>query len=364
MVTEAVKLQEYRVCPAGLVRSKRGPFRCDAESGRQIVAAFERHGADLPVDFEHQTLGGQFSSPDGTAPAVGWIKALRFDPERGLMASIEWNQRGRDAIDSRSYRYLSPTLLIEKDSNRAVELHSIALTNKPAIARMDRLAASMRCIGMEIQPMADTPTEAQDDVATAEQKMGELKSLLTSKGIELGDNADFVAILNAAISLINGENEAGDGATGDTETAANASGLRAGLRHAMTRVQQLEAMTANHSVTGMIDTYLRQGKLLENHTSQMDWARRVAFSDPEGFKLIMETAPVIVPQGRTTAPSHAARGFSNDGSRRSVIMSAFSEWQRDGDDLGKMTTSTALINMRLRDAGHTAMNETEAKQYA
>ena len=131
----------------------------------------------------------------------------------------------------------------------------------------------------------------------------------------------------------------------------------------MTRVQQLEASVANRDVTGLIDTYLSQGKLLESHTAQMDWARRVAFSDPEGFRLLMDHAPVIVPQGRTTPPPHPSRGIGNNGSRQSVILSAFSEWQRDAHELGKMTTSMALINLRLRDAGHTAMSEAEAKQY-
>lgn len=40
----------------GLVESTSGSFVLDDESARRAVEAFETHGTDLPIDYEHQTL--------------------------------------------------------------------------------------------------------------------------------------------------------------------------------------------------------------------------------------------------------------------------------------------------------------------
>jgi hypothetical protein len=65
------------ITPWGEVESSAGSFVVDEEAAKETIAAFERHGTDLPVDYEHQTLGGTYSSPSGQAPAAerSWLKA-------------------------------------------------------------------------------------------------------------------------------------------------------------------------------------------------------------------------------------------------------------------------------------------------
>ncbi len=58
------------LAPWGTVDSANGSFVLDDESARLAVAAFNEHGTDLPIDYEHQTLGGTYSSPTGKAPAA------------------------------------------------------------------------------------------------------------------------------------------------------------------------------------------------------------------------------------------------------------------------------------------------------
>ena len=53
------------IVPWGEVESTNGRFTVDEESGRLVVEAFEAHGCDLPIDYEHQTLGGPYTSPNG-----------------------------------------------------------------------------------------------------------------------------------------------------------------------------------------------------------------------------------------------------------------------------------------------------------
>jgi hypothetical protein len=117
-------------------------FTINDDGAASIVAAFRRRGVDLPIDIEHQTMGGSYTSPDGSAPAVGWIKALRAEHGVGIVADVSWTAHGEKMIGSRAYRYLSPVVLLDGRTNVARELHSVALTNKPAIVGMPAVVNS------------------------------------------------------------------------------------------------------------------------------------------------------------------------------------------------------------------------------
>ena len=86
--------------PWGPVESTNGSFIVDEESVRLALAAFEEHGTDLPIDYEHQTLGGRYSSPNGQAPAAGWVKRIFGEPGVGLLAEIEWTDQAAKMLES------------------------------------------------------------------------------------------------------------------------------------------------------------------------------------------------------------------------------------------------------------------------
>ena len=123
------------------------------EAAAATIAAFSAHGTDLPVDYEHQTLGGAYSSPTGQAPAAGWIKALAIvtpeeasaggaESQPGLWADVQWTPEAAERLRGRQYRYLSPVALVRRSDRRIVGLHSVALTNKPAIVGMRPMVSS------------------------------------------------------------------------------------------------------------------------------------------------------------------------------------------------------------------------------
>ncbi len=128
--------------PWGVVESKNGPFTVDDESAALILEAFAQHGTSLPIDYEHQTLGGEFASPDGTAPAAGWISKIEIESGVGIFAEVEWTPRARQMLESREYRFLSPVAFLRGDDEKVVAIHSAALTNKPAIVGMPPLVNS------------------------------------------------------------------------------------------------------------------------------------------------------------------------------------------------------------------------------
>lgn len=112
--------------PAGSFsgRDGRGPFRLDAAAA---LAAFERGGIDLPIDYEHQTL--EATAKAGPVPAAGWIKELQAR-DGGLWGRVEWTRKAAELIQSREYRFISPVFRHDK-AGRVLALEGAGLTHYP-----------------------------------------------------------------------------------------------------------------------------------------------------------------------------------------------------------------------------------------
>ena len=124
------------IVPWGEVQSSNGRWVCDLEAANAILQKFKERGVDVPFDRDHGTMSGDDGSPRVPAPATGWIKSLEAVINEGIYAVVEWTRLGRDYLASKEYRYPSPVVLVRKSDRKAMELHSVALTNKPAIVGM------------------------------------------------------------------------------------------------------------------------------------------------------------------------------------------------------------------------------------
>ena len=235
------------IVPWGNVESTAGGFVVDEESGRLAIEAFESHGADLPIDFEHQTLGGEFSAPSGRAPAAGWIVALESVANEGLVATVNWTPEGSRLIGKRAYRYLSPVALIRRDDRKLVALHSAALTNKPAIVGMAALVNR----------------DANADRLGAGNHSELCQMLSLSQGSPVED------VLSAAAA----------------------------------RIQSLEAKAMRRAAEVLVETAMSAGKLTE---AQREWATAMAVDHPDRFEEWLTTAPVVLSMGRSRSPSTVA----------------------------------------------------------
>jgi phage I-like protein len=285
------------VAPWGEVKSSSGTFIVDDEAGRAVLEAFEHHGTDLPVDYEHQSLGGTYASPNGQAPAAGWIRSLEIVPsdeyEAGLYANVEWTDAAKEKLIAREYRYLSPVVLVRKSDRRVVALHSVALTNKPAIA-------GMKPIVNRDQADADLDrTPIDEAVEVLRLRLG------------LDQQAEMYVVLAAA-------NE---------------------------RLRELDEQAANRAAREKVAEAMRAGKLT---SAQRGWAMSVALKDPAGFDEWLATAPQLVVLGRTEAPPNGSADPSRD--RASVIASARRAFQ-DEPALQLLTTEEAWIRQALTEAG-------------
>jgi phage I-like protein len=386
--------REVLLVPDGETVMKDGTrILLDADGADSVVQAFDAHGADLPFDINHASA---IKLPRGEeSPAYGWGKSLSYRPGLGLFCDVEWTEEGRDHIRSGRYKYVSPVIGFEKETGRVRAVYSAAITTSPATPGMPALAATHGHPLKENNAMNLIKKMLQEDsvVATAEQKIGELKSLLEGMGVELGDGADFVSIINAALGKLKGD---GDGeetdAAATTEEVQVAATVRTRLglpatagkdqvvralsdlqghvgyvpakQHAglVERVDVLESQAAHRAADDLVQECLTQGKLLATDDTQMKWAMDRATQDPDGFKTLMAHAPIIVPQGRMLA-SASPSSPRPSARENELIEKALSD--HDGNQLSAMVALQTKLMTEQTSKGLTrkAARETLEGQY-
>jgi phage I-like protein len=356
--------QDVLLVPDGLTNTKGGGrLLLNARGAAAAISAFERHGVDIPFDVNHSTVKKALQGDE--APAFGWGSRLFYEPGRGLMCHVKWTEEGYEAISQGRYRYLSPVVGYVPQTHLVQEIHSAALCTKPATPNMPALAASdVSLLFAEENSIMDGLVrkmleEGEGSVVTAEQKMGELRALLEKLGVKLGDSVDFVGILNAAMSLLQGKEPGGDD-KGVSPATASATDVEKHAAVLAVSLQQsgelagLKAREAERTANDRIEHYLNMGVLLANSIPQMEAARYLALTDPQRFEAIMSSAAPIVPQGRTVAPSgksHRRFGIIQEARRRS----------QDDSFSRKTTSELAFVNLALQDADMQALADEEAR---
>lgn len=271
-----------RIFPMGTVAMKDGDtYLCDAESMREIVDRFRKRGIDLVIDYEHQTEGGDYSSPDGTAPAAGWVKDLEDRGPDGLWASVQWNDRALKLLEAREYRYFSPVFLYEKQTGKIVELMSIALTNTPRTIGIPPIVAKDRNSNQKEISMEFLKSVAKAlglaETSTEEQVLDELVRNRMER--RTGVSASITGALGLA-----------DTAT-ESEVVATIHAIRQ-RPDLSEEIASLKSRLAERDRDDLVAEAMTAGKITP---AQKEWAEAYALNDPEGFRVFIAKAPVVVP---------------------------------------------------------------------
>ena len=286
------------VLPLGHVKSAKGEFDVDGESFAAMKAQIAQRGVDLVVDYEHQTLTGE------QAPAAGWVKELFLDDGQ-IKARVEWTDRAKAYLSNREYRYLSPVITVRKADNKAMGLHSIALTNTPAIEHMEAIVNSLNFEGGQntmdfMKELAKLLGLGED--ATEEQVKEALKACL-EENKSLKESAaeaakqqppeDDKVVANKEVCELLGL-KAG-AATADVAAAIMAlkSGNIGGV-NLVEQVKSLEAKLADRDAEEAVEMALKAGKITP---AQREWAKGYALKNLEDFRGFVEKAPQVVPMG-------------------------------------------------------------------
>ena len=181
MTNEEVPPKSFLLCPYGEQHytkdGKEDAFRFSPESADRVIREFHSRARDLVIDYEHQTLTG------GKAPAAGWIGDLE-KTEKGLVAKVNyWTDAAADLLQKREYRYFSPTFLMS--GKEVTALHSVALTNHPAMHGVAALAAKDTAIIN--QPENPGETKGNNNMTKTELA---LRKLLGDTALALSDETD------------------------------------------------------------------------------------------------------------------------------------------------------------------------------
>lgn len=292
------------VLPLGHVKSSKGEFDVDAESFEAMKQQIAQRGVDLVVDYEHQTLKGV------QAPAAGWVKELILR-DGSIDARVEWTTTAAKYLEDKEYRYLSPVITVRKSDSKATGLHSLALTNTPAIEGMTPIVNSLNYddeeggqINMDIIKklaqllgLGDDATEDQVFEALG-KTLDEAKSLKEAaakedpaKGNSAGSDDKIVA--NKAVCELL---DLKAGASTD-EVAAKIMELKGGKINGVNVIEELRALKKQNAERNAEDTVVKALKSGKIAPAQKEWAKSYALSDPKGFESFMEKAPQAVPLG-------------------------------------------------------------------
>lgn len=268
-------------------------YYVDKESFDLIVAYWRRRGLDIVIDYEHQTLGG------GEAPAAGWINPeLTWDPARGIIASVKWNDKAAGRIAGDEYRYFSQVFDIRKADSKLVGLYSVALTNNPRTNNLEALAAKLDLINHRGK----------------EESMEFFKQLFAKLG--LADGADASAVMTAIDTL---SAKAKEGKPVVAKDVIEALGLKEGddvstvvasinaLKQqpkGMVNRQEFDAVVAKlagRDADDAVAAALAAGKITPD---QKSWADDYARRDLAGFNTFVAKAPVVIPTGKLPGQKH------------------------------------------------------------
>ena len=289
--------EKVKILPFGNVKSQKGDFTVDDESFRLIKNHFKNRGLDVVVDYEHQTL------EDVQAPAGGWIKDIEKEGD-AIVAKIEWTPKAQEYLKNKEYKYLSPVVLVRKKDNKAVVLHSVALTNTPAIDNMYPIVNSIdlneyeneeenkmdlkelaKQLGLPEDATEGQIKEALAKVVEASKNPKPKENEVTPKeGQDPKEETQTEVVANKTILGLLGIDE-----KSKTEDVA---AVIVALKNTADDVKTIKEKLAKEESNGLVLNALKAGKIT---TAQKEWAEEYALKDPKGFNAFVEKATRVVP---------------------------------------------------------------------
>jgi phage I-like protein len=242
-----------------------------------VLTAFRARQADLPIDYDHQSLTAEEKA--GPVPAAGWIRELAARGD-GIWARVEWTPRAAELLVQREYRYLSPVFRYESQTGRVVELTGAGLTHVPNLhltaVSMEQRKES-RMLPERIARLLGVPVEcSEDDAVAACQRL--VAQAQEAAHARTPDPAQWVPIaLHTQIA---------------------------------DQLAELQAELARREAEAAVEAAMRQRKI---SPGLREWALAYAQQDPAGFRRFVAAAPELV--GSAAPAAQAAGSMLSDTDR-------------------------------------------------
>lgn len=250
--------------------SGRNEFNFTDADADNCIKEFSTRAVDVVIDYNHQTLTGK------EAPASGWIDKLE-KTSTGLVAKVRnWTDRATGYFKNGEYRYFSPVIKFGSDG-RASYLHSMALTNSPALDGIPSLVLS---------------SEWLDNNNKRGLQMNGLKELLALS--DIADDKLNEAVIGKVKELL--DSKVGVDAFLKLHSIENLDGMTDKMKGLIPIEEKtkLEAQLLARDVDKAITVAMSEGKVTEGLKV---WATSFATKDLVAFADWCKDAPAILPKG-------------------------------------------------------------------
>lgn len=189
---------EFRIFRAGKNSTTKGEFLFDSQAAAMVMAAYERHGVDLMIDWDHHAL---LTGQGVKAPAAGWF-GLEVRNGDLMAVNVKWSDEGAEDLKSGAYRYFSPLFDFDPGTGRVACLINLALTGTPA---MDDIAPLVAASALRHPIATATAGEPNmNDLEKAQARIVELERINAAQAGELErlkPAASTVVALSTAVGL-------------------------------------------------------------------------------------------------------------------------------------------------------------------
>ncbi|PAF46117.1 hypothetical protein BKH46_08900 [Helicobacter sp. 12S02634-8] len=161
-----------------------------AVDGEEVLEALKKEPADLMLDLNHDSKG----------EAMGWFKNPKLK-EDGIYAELEPTPKGKELIDNKLYRYLSPAIFVQKEGDvaKAVRIHSVGLVNQPNLGGL--------ALNSQESFKEEKPNQNKGKTMATDQKEEALKDVIEKKEQELTELKNQLEALNKEKEKLSKEKE-------------------------------------------------------------------------------------------------------------------------------------------------------------
>ena len=264
--------EELPLIPAGSFSGRDGRTWQNSDP-QAVINETRRVGRDVPLDIEHAT---ELKGPKGEpAPAQAWIKVDQLEVRNGTVwGRVEWNDHGRQLVESKSYKYYSPAFYWDK-SGQVRLLKSVALTNTHNLRELPAL---------NHETNSQKPSGESDDMKL---------SAAIRQALGLQEDADEAAAVSAIGTLKTDRQLALNRAeTPDADKFVPKADYELALNRATTAETSLKSFQ-DKEIEAEVDAAIKAGKVAP---ASKDY--HLATCRQEGglerFKSFVESAPQIV----------------------------------------------------------------------
>ena len=231
------------------------------------------------------------------------MKELKLE-DGNIVAVVEWTPRGAEYLKNKEYRYLSPVVNVRKMDNKAIGLHSLALTNTPAIENMTPIVNSDNFEGghenMDMQKLAAALGLGPD--ATEEQIMEALQAMVAeNKSLKEGKQpGDEATVANKAVCELLGLKA---GAPAEDVTAKIME-LKGGTIDGVNVLEELKALKQQKRPAGRGRGRHPGPESGQDHPGAEGLGPELRSGRPQGLRRVCGEGPPGRPHGRDRPGRH------------------------------------------------------------